>query len=119
MTFISPGEEADHRHLTSSHLFQSHRKWAACPSGFRDHISCHLQRGWHWERAGELWVIKGLSLASLNSLAPCWKKAFAELMALGRGVTERRGSGGRRADVKQIECVCAAAFARLVQTRSF
>lgn len=39
-------------------------------------------------------VIKGLSLASLNSLATCWKRAYTELMALGRGVRARgKGEG--------------------------
>lgn len=40
-------------------------------------------------------VIKGLSLASLNSLAPCWRGAYAELMAFG-GRGKRREERGRR-----------------------
>ncbi|KAK2837641.1 hypothetical protein Q5P01_014853 [Channa striata] len=42
-------------------------------------------------------AIKGLSLASPNSLAPRWKRAYTELMGLGR--KKRRGEGAAKEDV--------------------
>lgn len=64
------------------HLFLSRREWAACRSGLGHHKSRQPQQG---RVPGERRVIKRLSLASLNSLAPRWRKAFTELMALEEG----------------------------------
>lgn len=56
-------------------------------------------------------VIKGLSLASLDSLAPCWRRAYTELMGFGRGVREGgRGEGGRCETNRLCMCVSRPRF---------
>lgn len=64
------------------HLFLPRRERAACRSVLGHHTSRQPQ----WGRVpGERRVIKRLSLASLNFVAPRWRKVFTELIALVEG----------------------------------
>lgn len=93
VTFLTTGR-SDSKHLTSPTSF-SHR-------GSGPHVSAGptiilvvnrsgVGTGNRPESCG---LIKGLSLASLNSLAPCWRKAYTGMMGLrGCGVG---GSGWKK-----------------------
>lgn len=85
--FITTGKKTDAQHLTSPTSF-SHTGIGPCDSAGSTIILVVIHsRVGSGNRQESCEVIKRLSLASLNSLAPCWKKAYTELMALGRGVS--------------------------------
>ena len=62
-------------------------------------------------RAESCRVIKGLSLASLNSLPPCWRGAYTELMGFGEMGTE----GNETKQEKNILCTSGVC----INVRSF
>lgn len=89
VTLLTTGR-TDSQHLTSLTSF--------CHTGSGLHVSAgptiilvviHSRIG-SGNRQESCGVIKGLSLASLNSLAPCWRRAYSELMGLGRGKRGKR-----------------------------
>lgn len=118
VTFITPGKKTDIQHLTSPTSF-SHTGSGPCVSAGSTMILVVIRsRVGGGNRQESCEVIKGLSLASLNSLAPCWKKAYTELIALGRGVREgKRGREGGR-ETNRMCVYLVSGLAILVQTDS-
>lgn len=99
VTLLTTGK-TDNQHLTSPTSFShtgSGPHVSAGPTIILVVIRSRVGTGNRQESCG---VIKGLSLASLNSLAPCWKRAYTELMGLGRGV---KGVGGRAEESDRCE----------------
>lgn len=98
VTFLTTGR-TDSQHLTSPTSFShtgSGPHVSAGPTIILVVIRSRVGTGNRQESCG---VIKGLSLASLNSLAPCWRRAYTELMGLGRegrGEKEGRGPDGKK-----------------------
>lgn len=78
-----------------SHLLQSYRKSTTCLCGPTVALVVILSRAGAGNKLESRGVIKGLSLASLNSLAPCWRGAYAELMGFGEEVMGEWNKGKR------------------------
>lgn len=85
LTFIATGGNID------PSGFASLMEEVSASRGGRHCICCRSQQGWHRETRESCGVIKGLSLASPNSLAQCWK---IKRLTLSWWLWGARGAGG-------------------------
>lgn len=99
MTFL-PAGRTDSQHLTSPPSFSLTGSGPHVSAGLAIILVAIHNRAGAWNRLQSCGVIKGLSLASLNSLAPCWRGAYAELMAFGG---KREKEGGERQEVGTLK----------------